>query len=146
MNTADQDKLQTLGNEIADDIELGKRVVAAYRQGGKGAVLALLPEVIREAQEDFSAVTAAAPIIKAGWRTTEFWLVAIFIVANLALSAWKGVSVPTEVNVAVGAVIAAYVAVRGIVKARAAAPVASAQIIGATPLLSARLESTTEKS
>jgi hypothetical protein len=120
MDGADQTKLQTLGSEVADDIELGKRLAKAYREGGKGAALALLPDVIREAQEDFSAVTSALPVIKAGWRTTEFWLVTLFIVANLVFVAWKGVAIPTEVNVAIGAVLAAYVAVRGLIKARSA--------------------------
>lgn len=120
MNETDQTKLQTLGRELADDIELGRRIVAAYRTGGKVAALALLPEVIREAQEDFTAASDAAPIIKSGWRTTEFWLVAVFIVANLGFTAWRGVAIPTEVNAAIGAVLAAYVAVRGVVKAKAA--------------------------
>ena len=121
MNTSDQTKLQTLGHELADDIELGKRIVAAYRTGGNGAALALLPEVIREAQEDFAAASEAAPIIKSGWRTTEFWLVAVFIVANLGFTAWKGVAIPSEVNTAIGAVLAAYVATRAVVKAKASA-------------------------
>lgn len=118
MNTQDQSTLNTLASEVSDDIVLGKRLVAAYRKEGRNGLLKLLPDVIHEAQEDFAAITAAAPVIKSGWRTSEFWAVLCFALVNAVLYAWKGVALPTGVLVSITTLIGAYMVLRAALKAK----------------------------
>lgn len=122
MDSKDQAALNNLATELGNDLPLIKRIIADYKEGGLKNVAAKdLGEVIKEGRADFLAVTAALPVIKSGWRTTEFWLVAIFAFGNIAFTAWKGTALPLEVNIAVGAVIAAYTAMRSIAKVKASA-------------------------
>lgn len=75
---SDQTKvaLQPIVDDISLTEQMGKRVLAAYSSGGKTAVAALFPEAAAVIQKDISDAAATLPVIKAGWKTSEFWLTA----------------------------------------------------------------------
>ena len=117
MTEQEQANLRTLATELGDDVTLIKDVVRDYKDGGIKNVLAKDGmRIALEAREDFAAFRTALPTIKSGWKTSEFWLIILFSLGNVVFLAWKGTPIPTEVNVALGAVVAAYTVMRGFAK------------------------------
>jgi hypothetical protein len=123
---AENQNTQTLISEIADDVTLGKKLVAAYKTGGKSAVLALLPEVVAEGQQDIAAVEAALPEIKVGYKTTEFWLMVALFAGNAVYLQMTGRALPLDVNVTLAALTGIYTVIRGLIKSKSAPAATSA--------------------
>jgi hypothetical protein len=98
-----------------------KSAVAAYKAGGLPAVAALSPTLIPHVQAIVSDVQAAVPAIKAGYKTTEFWLVAAFGVANAVVPLVTGKPLPFNVDASLAAVLSVYTVVRAIIKKPATA-------------------------
>lgn len=105
--------------EASDDVVLVKRIIAAVKSKDRAALLSLIPEAAKEATEDFTAVKTALPEIKQGYKTSEFWAVALVALANL-YSAISGKPIPVDVNVIVGSLVGLYTIIRGMVKAKSA--------------------------
>jgi hypothetical protein len=114
-------ELTTLAGDIGKDVELGKKLVAAYKAGGKNALISALPEAIPLLQAEFADVRAALPQIKAGYKTTEFWLTAAVVLGNGAYTTATGKTLPFDLNVTVAALVGVYALVRTIVKKPAVA-------------------------
>ncbi len=103
-------------NELADDAPLAREVFAALKQSGLKGLGPLLPRILAEAKEDFDALRAAAPVIKAGYRTTEFWLTFGVLTLNAVVFTLTGRALPLDVNATVGVLVAIYTLVRGAIK------------------------------
>ncbi|HWN97389.1 MAG TPA: hypothetical protein VNT99_20325 [Methylomirabilota bacterium] len=117
MDTNEQAKLQSLASELGDDVAVIKEFMADYKRAGLKAALAEnSADLIREAQEDFAAVTSALPVIKAGWKTTEFWLIAAVILANAAYFAATEKVLPFDLNAVFASLVGVYAIVRGFMK------------------------------
>ena len=114
-----KDTVKNLVDEVADDVVLAKKVIAAIKAKDKTAIVSLAPEVFKEAQEDFAAITAASPTIKEGYKTTEFWMMVVVFGLNSAWLAIKGTALPWDVNLILGALTTVYATVRGIIKKNA---------------------------
>ena len=127
---ADNPNTQKLINDIADDVTLGKTLVAAYRTGGKSALLALLPDVISAGETDVADVQAALPEIKAGFKTTEFWLMVALFGGNAVYLKLTGKALPLDLNATLATLTAVYTVVRGFVKTN---PPAAASVPAAAP-------------
>ena len=110
MTDTERQAMEKLAAEASDDVKLGLKIAQAYKTGGKAAALALLPEVVAEVKEDMAAVKSALPVVKEGYKTTEFWLT----LAVLAINAYK--PLPLEVNSVIGSLVAVYAVIRGLVK------------------------------
>jgi hypothetical protein len=109
---------QTLIADLADDVTLGKQLVAAYKTGGKSAVLALLPNIASEAEKEFADVEAALPEIKAGYKTTEFWLMVALFAGNAVYLKLSGHALPLDVNATLATLTGIYTVVRGVMKSQ----------------------------
>lgn len=74
-----QAQIQAATQPIVDDaIQTEKEIaslVAAYKAHGVSGISALLPALYTTAQKDFKDVEVALPVVKEGWKTTEFWIV-----------------------------------------------------------------------
>jgi hypothetical protein len=105
--------------EASDDVVLVKRIITAVKSKDRAALLSLIPEAAKEVTEDFTAVKTALPEIKQGYKTSEFWAVALVALANL-YSAISGKPIPVDVNVIVGSLVGLYTIIRGMVKAKSA--------------------------
>lgn len=114
-----KDTVKNLVDEVADDIKLVKDLTAAIKAKDKSAVIALLPQVAKEVQEDLQAVSDAAPVIKEGYKTTEFWMIVAVFGLNAAWLTIKGTALPVDVNTILTALTVVYATVRGIVKKNA---------------------------
>src|SRR5690242_12034093 len=88
MTDTEKQQVQTLVNDAASEIELGKQAIAAIKAakaGDKSQLIALIPKVAEDVKRDIADVRAALPVIKAGWKTSEFWLiVATGVVATVS--------------------------------------------------------------
>ena len=111
---------QALITELADDKVVVAKALAAYKSGGLKALAEVLPDIVQEAKEDISAVTAAVPEIKAGYKTTEFWLIVGVLVLNAAYIGFTNRALPLDVNVVLGIVTSVYTVIRGALKKPAA--------------------------
>lgn len=115
MGPNESNKLSDAVEEIANDIPLIARLLAAYQSGGKAEALKLLPAAVDTVQADLVAVGEALPTIKAGYKTTEFWLVVLALALVAGLTA-AGKPVNVEAASLIGALTAIYSIVRGLVK------------------------------
>lgn len=109
-------ELQALAGAIGHDVQDLRTAIAAYKSGGKAALLASLPNLVSDVQSTFSAVKTAIPQIKAGYKTTEFWLALGFLLTNTVYMIITGHSFPIDVTVPIAGVIAVYTFVRALAK------------------------------
>ena len=118
LSPEEQARLKILANETGDDLPLIKEIIKDYKEGGfKKAFSENSAALVREAQEDFAAVTGALPVIKAGWKTTEFWLIMLVILGNgIYTAATGGKVLPFDLNATVAGLIGIYAVVRALVK------------------------------
>ena len=111
------DALSPLLKELGDDAVVVKKVLAdAKTLGFKEAVVKNLPEIVAETKDDITVVKNALPVIKDGWKTSEFWLIFLFGLANVAYPVFTGKALPFDTNAITLAAIAVYTAVRGLIK------------------------------
>jgi hypothetical protein len=109
---------QTIGREVAEDAQVIKELVGAYRTGGREAAMKVLPKLIEEIRDDLPVVKEAVPAFKAGYKSTEFWLALLLVGGNTALFTLTGKALPIDVNLVLAAVVSVYTAVRGFIKAK----------------------------
>lgn len=102
-----------------------KAAVTAYKAGGFPAVAALSPQLIPHVQAVVADAKDAAPAIKTGYKTTEFWLVIAFGVANAVVPIFTGKPLPFDINGSLAAVLSVYAVVRALIKKPAPAATAN---------------------
>jgi len=98
---------------IASD---AKAAISAGKAGGLPGVAALAPKIIPDVQQAIADVEAAVPAIKAGYKTTEFWLIVAFGVANAVVPLITGKPLPFDVNGSLAAVLSVYTIIRALIK------------------------------
>lgn len=112
-------QIQSALQPLADDaVQLEKEVVAiihAYKAGGPSAAAALLPALAPELKKDYDDARADLPIIKAGYRTTEFWIVAP-VILFIGVLACFGKVPAIDASEVIGAMASVYAVVRGLLK------------------------------
>lgn len=109
---------EKIGREAAEDAQVIKELVSAYRIGGREAAMKVLPKLIEEIRDDIPVVQEAVPAFKEGYKSTEFWLAMLLVGGNTALFTLTGKALPIDVNLVLGAVVSVYTAVRGFIKAK----------------------------
>ncbi len=121
MTPQDQSSVQAVVQDGIDDTKLGAALLAAWKTKGKDGLIALLPETIAAAKKDIADVQAFIPIVKAGYKTSEFWLFVLSPLVN-ALVLWRtGQALPFDLNALWLSGAAVYAVVRMIVKGKVAA-------------------------
>jgi len=95
------------------DIKTG---IAAYKAGGLPAVAALSPTLVPHIRDIVADVQAAIPAIKTGYKTTEFWLVVAFGLANAIVPILTGKPLPFGVDSSLAAVLSIYAIGRALLK------------------------------
>jgi len=98
---ADANALQTL---LADIVKIGERAKAKDLAGA-----------VTEAAKDLPDVMAAVPAIKAGHKTSEFWVV-VGIGAVIVACQLTGHPLPTDATVTLAGLAAAYAGSRTVAK------------------------------
>jgi len=110
-----------ISTQVLNDIELGKQVAALLAKGDKLSAIKLLVENRATVEQQVKEVEAAIPAIKAGYKTTEFWIVVIYVLINVVFTYLK-VPLPLGDDITIGAIIAAYGTNRQIQKTQAQTP------------------------
>lgn len=113
--------LKPLASDLVADAALVIKAVKAYKVGGKTALLDLLPEATSLIHREIADVQAALPAIKAGYKTTEFWL-SLAVPAIIGGLELAGHPLPISADAAMAAVVMVYTTIRGMAKKPAAAP------------------------
>lgn len=105
--------LKPLANDLQADIQLAVQVVKAMKaQGAVAGITANAAPIIAAVQQDIKDVEAALPAVKAGYKTTEFWMIAAFLGGNATYVALTGKTLPIDFDAVSATVIAIYTAFR----------------------------------
>jgi hypothetical protein len=102
-----------------DAAALGKAVVDAIKAQGVQGAVALAPRIVTAVEKDVADVTAALPTIKAGYKTSEFWVVVGALVLVGVVPYITGKPAPFDATTVIGALAAVYSVVRGFTKSSA---------------------------
>ena len=118
-----QTALTPVVQDIAATVKLVKQIVTDIKaQGATKALAADSPQILSAAMLGYADSKVAWPTIKAGYKTSEFWLVAGYLLMNAILLVFN-VKIPIAVDVAIGSLISVYTVIRALVKGNAAQPV-----------------------
>ena len=108
--------LKPLAQDVQNDIALIVSAIKAYKTGGAAALTQQAPSVVAAVEKDFKDVKAALPAIKAGYTTTEFWLIVAFLLGNGAYIAITGKTLPIDVDAVLATVLSIYASLRHVAK------------------------------
>lgn len=123
----------TVSKAVSDAVSTEQLVVAivkAMKAQGVAGAAAQIPAVISQVETDVADFTAAVPAVKAGMKTTEFWVGLACCGALTFIPTVTKAPVALPVASAIGALGAVYIGFRSVLKiisTNAAAAVAVAQ-------------------
>ena len=112
--------LKPLADDVQHAVAIAVAAVKAYKTEGAAGIVKQAPQIIAEVEKEFTDVKAAAPAIKAGVKTTEFWLIAAFLVGNAVYVGITGKVLPVDTDAVLGTVLAIYASLRHVAKTNAA--------------------------
>lgn len=92
-----------------------KAALAAYKEGGFTKLAVVAPQFIPHIEAIVKDVEDAAPAVKAGYKTTEFWL-GVAVVAGITVSNLVGHPLPVGVDAALAGLGAIYTFARTVLK------------------------------
>jgi len=113
--------MKPLAEDIQHAVSVAVAAVKAYKADGAGAIAKQAPQIVAEVEKDYEDAAKAAPAIKAGVKTTEFWLIAGFLVGNAAYVGLTGKTLPVDVDAVLGTVLSIYAALRHVAKSNTTA-------------------------
>lgn len=97
----------TITTEIQTDIELSKKALALLKAKDYAGLLALGEANFGTIEKQVGEVSTLIPVIKSGWKTSEFWLIIVFVGIN-AYCILKGVALPMTDDISIAGLIATY--------------------------------------
>jgi len=103
---------------VTDVVQAEKEItalIAAYKSNGASGVAALLPALAPEIKKDWADIQAALPTIKAGYKTSEFWIVTV-VCSVVAIMGAMGKVPSVDAATIIGALSGVYTMVRGLLK------------------------------
>jgi hypothetical protein len=109
-------KLAALAADAQVDIEIVRNLISAYRQRDTNKVLSLLESTVPIVKKEIADVEASISTIKAGYKTTEFWLIVGMIAINCGVVKMTGHSLDSGTNITLSILTAIYTVVRQITK------------------------------
>jgi hypothetical protein len=106
---------QALLHDLANEKGLVKKLIADYRAGGIKSLSSDVPQLIEEGSKLYPEIRAAVTEIKAGAKTTEFWLTigATGLITGASLS---GHPLPVAEDAIVAGLVGVYALARATVK------------------------------
>lgn len=124
--------VQAVAADVLTDVSLAKTIIQnahAQNQSALTALMTNLPALIAAGEKNIADVTAALPVFKAGYKTTEFWLSLAVLLANGLVVMITGKTLPIDLNIVFAAIVTVYTAARTLAKAFApAAPTTPAPV------------------
>ena len=113
--------IKPLAEDIQHVVSVAVAAVKAYKAEGAGAIAKQAPQIVAEVEKDYEDAAKAGPAIKAGVKTTEFWLIAGFLAGNALYVGLTGKTLPVDVDAVLGTVLSIYAALRHVAKSNTSA-------------------------
>ena len=104
-------------SQVKQDVDIGKQAAALIAKKDYISLVKLAVENKSLIGQQATEIEAAIPLIKSGWKTTEFWVVAAYFAVNV-FCVLKGINIPIGDDASVGAAVLSYVAGRHYIKAK----------------------------
>ena len=108
--------LQPLAADVQELATVITAAIAAYKTKGTTGLTDLAPRIVDDVKKDYQDVAAAMPVIKAGYKTTEFWLIAALLAGNGVYAGITGKVLPIDVNATIASLLGIYTVCRQILK------------------------------
>lgn len=119
----------TLITQVKTDEEIAQKAITLLKAKDYSGLTALGEANYPLVKQQIAEVAAFIPAIKDGWKTSEFWLLAIYVVVNLVCEL-KGIKLPAIDDIVGGSLVGTYSAGRHFLKSQAPSP--TTQITPAT--------------
>jgi hypothetical protein len=107
---------QALLADLTKDAAFIRQIVTAVKAGGAQAANPLIPDAVASVERTIQDALVAAPEIRRGYKTTEFWLVVGAVAGNMIYASVTGRPFPLEANATIVAVTGIYTVVRSLIK------------------------------
>jgi len=104
-------------DQAKKDAALAAQVLALAQKKDYLSIAKLGIENRNLIEQQVKEVEDAIPLIKSGWKTTEFWVVVLYGAFNIFCIV-KGISIPPTDDITLGGLVASYVAGRHYVKGK----------------------------
>lgn len=105
-------------NDLKSQIALVEKTVADAKAKGIQGIVDNSPALIAAATQDIADIQAAIPEIKAGLKTTEFWVPVAAALAGIIYFGVSGKDLPVNLTAGIAAVLGIYIAARTMLKAK----------------------------
>lgn len=112
MTIEEQNAMNQAVADAAKGVPEALKLFKDYKAGGLAGLAADIPEVTAYGRALIADAQATLPIIKAGWKTSEFWLLLGFGLVNAGWLIWKGTPLPFDTNSVLAGLLAVYTAAR----------------------------------
>lgn len=117
----------TITTEIQTDIELSKKALTLLKAKDYAGLAVLGEQNFGLIKQQAAEVSNLIPAVKAGWKTSEFWLISVFVAINVYCVA-KGITLPMTDDISVAGLIATYSVNRHLTKT-ASTPTVTSTVI-----------------
>jgi hypothetical protein len=104
-------------SQVKQDVDIGKQAAALIAKKDYISLVKLAYENKALIEKQVEEVEQAIPFIKAGWKTSEFWVMVCYFGLNV-YCVYKGINIPVGDDASVGAAVLSYVAGRHYIKAK----------------------------
>jgi len=104
-------------SQAKQDALLLQQVLTAVQKKDYLGLIKIAVENKDLVEHQVEEVTEAIPLIKAGWKTSEFWVMVCYFGLNV-YCVYKGINIPVGDDASVGAAVLSYVAGRHYIKAK----------------------------
>ncbi len=131
-SAATGDPSQVITHDVLTAAALGTKLRALAVKGDAAAVLNELGLDAPQIGQLVVDASEAIPAIKAGYKTTEFWLVVLFGAANAFVFLKTGKTLPLDFNATFGGVLSAYAGFRTMAKKNPTASTSETQTTAVT--------------
>lgn len=126
MSEANSSPINAVVGDAAATEQLVVKLLAAFKAQGISGLVASAPEAVKQVEQDYEDVVAVIPVVKDGWKTSEFWSLAVTPAIAAIFKLVTGHDAPAEVLGIAGGLSAVYIGARTLLKLKTpvAAPVA----------------------
>lgn len=109
------DPIKVVVTDTASDIALSVKALALLKAKDYAGLVKLGETSAPLLEQQIKDAEAVVPVIKEGYKTTEFWFVVAFALFDVYCD-FRGIKIPPTTEITLGAAISAYAAGRHLLK------------------------------